>query len=344
MARTSDNKLRVLWKGTIPDHVIGVSWSPDGKQIAAAAVSGPVFAFDANSGNMLHQFKGHGFGTTAIAWQPGGILIATAGQDGKVRLWDSTSGSELKALDGGGAWVEQLAWSPGGHMLAAAAGKKPRVWDSSGNLISELPPQAGTVTDLAWRPGTNHLAVLAYGAVTIHDPATGTEPVKRFEWKGSPLKMAWSPDGNVLAHGNQDATVHFWYYDSGHDLQMHGYPTKVRELTWDFSSRFLATGGGPTACVWDCGGPKGPEGSAPQMLEGHDETLTAVAYQFRGYLLASAGGDGRVLLWQPGNKKEPKIGQHQFDDGEASVLAWSPDDKLLVAGSGGGTVVVMRAG
>ena len=207
----------------------------------------------------------------------------------------------------------------GGALLAAAAGKKTRVWDASGNLVRELPPQAGTVTDLGWRPGTNNLAVLAYGAATVYDPAAGTDPVKRFEWKGSPLKLAWSPDGNVLAHGNQDSTVHFWYYRSGADLQMYGYATKVRELAWDFTSRFLATGGGPMVCIWDCGGPSGPEDTKPQMLEGHEENLTAVAFQARGYLLASSGLDGRVFLWQPGNKKDPNVGQYRFEGGDTTT-------------------------
>ena len=336
------DKLRLAWKATLPDHVIGVCWSPDSLQLAAAAVSGPVTIFDAN-GKTVHQLPGHGFGTAALAWQPGGTLLASAGQDGKVRLWDTTTGSEAKPLDGGAAWVEQVAWSPGGHLLAASAGKKVRVWDAAGNLVRELPPQAGTVMDVAWRPGTNALAVLAYGAATVFDPASGSEPIQTFAWKGSPLRMAWSPDGKVLAHGNQDATVHFWQYESSEDLQMWGYRTKVRELGWDFTSRYLATGGGPVVCVWDCGG-AGPRGTKPLMLEGHDNNLTAVSWQGRGYLLASAGLDGRVMLWQPANKKEPRVGSFHFEGSEATALAWSPDDKSLAAGSGAGTVAVFRAG
>jgi WD40 repeat protein len=336
----SDNKLRQTWKATIPDHVIGLAWSPDGGQLAAAAVSGPVVVLDARSGKVVHQLAGHKLGTAGLAWQPGGTLLATVGQDGKIRLWDTITGAERLALDGGAGWVERVEWNATGQWLASAAGKKVRVWTAAGDLVRELPPQAGTVTDLGWRPGTNHLAVLGYGAVNIYDPATG-EAVNSFAWKGSPLKLTWSPDAKVLAHGNQDATVHFWYYETGLNLQMSGYITKVRELAWDYSSRFLATGGGPMVCVWDCGGPKGPEGTQPQMLEGHEDTLSAVAYQRRGYLLVSAGIDGRVLLWQPANKKAPKIGEYCFEGTEASVIAWSPDDKGLAVGAGDGTVALL---
>jgi len=342
-SRSPDNKLRAAWTAAVSDHVIGVAWSPDGRRLAAAAVSGPVTVFDATSGKPVHELKGHGFGTAALAWRPAGNLLATAGQDGKVRLWDAATGNETHVLDGGAAWVERLAWNPAGTLLAAGAGKSVRVWDATGTLVRDLPPQAGTVTDLAWRPGTNHVAVLGYGAANTYDPATG-DLVRAFAWKGSPLRCAWSPDGKVLAHGNQDATVHFWYSESGLDLQMYGYPTKVRELAWDFTSRYLATGGGPMVCVWDCGGPKGPEGTKPQMLEAHDENLTAVAYQSRGYLLASAAVDGRVVLWQPANKKAPKIGEYRQEGAEASAIAWSPDDKSLSAGWGDGTVAVLRAG
>jgi len=339
MPRPPDNKLRPGWTATVSDHVIGLAWSPDGRFLAAAAVSGPVVVFDAN-GKPVHQLPGHRFGTAAVAWQPTGSLLATAGQDGKVRMWDG--GAEVRALDGGAAWVERLAWHPSGNLLAAAGGKAVRVWDAAGQLVFTSPAQAGTVTDLGWRPGSQQLAVLGYGAANVYDLAAGGAVAHIFAWKGSPLALAWSPDGTVLAHGNQDATVHFWYAASGKDLQMSGFPSKVRELSWDHTGRFLATGGGPMVCVWDCGGPKGPEGTQPAMLEGPEDTVTAVGWQRRGYLVAGAARDGRVVLWQPANKKAPKVGEYRFKDAEVAALAWSPDDKALAAGAGDGTVVVLR--
>jgi WD40 repeat protein len=343
----AENKLRPVWQASVPDHTISVSWSPDNKYLAAAAVSGPITIFDASTGKPAQNLKGHGFGTAAVAWQPTGNLLASVGQDGKVRLWDVATGMETKVVEAGAAWAEKVVWHPSGQWLATAAGKKARVWTANGDLVRELPQQAGTVMDLAWRPGTAHLTLLAYGSVTTFDPATGTEPVKLFAWKGSPLALAWSPDGKIIAHGNQDETVHFWYYDTSQDLRMWGYHTKVRELSWDYTSRYLATGGSNVVCIWDMkASSRGPEGSQPLMLHGHTEegSLTAVAYQARGFLLASAGLDGQVFLWQQANTRGPQVGSFKFPSGEASVLAWSRDDKSLATGSGSGAVAVLRAG
>jgi WD40 repeat protein len=100
-------------------------------------------------------------------------------------------------------------------------------------------------------------------------------------------------------------------------------------------------------CIWDTKAtPRGPEGSKPQMLQAHTEegSLTAIAYQARGFLLASAGLDGQVFLWQPTNTRNPQVGNFKFESAEASVLSWSADDKSLAAGSGAGAVAVFRAG
>src|SRR5262249_58544768 len=134
-----ENRLRPGWQASVPDHTIGVAWSPDASHLAAAAVSGPIVIFDANSGKPVHQLKGHGFGTAALAWQPTGNLLASVGQDSKVRVWDTNTGQEVKALDAGSTWAEKVSWHPSGQYLATAAGKKAKVWTSSGELVRELP-------------------------------------------------------------------------------------------------------------------------------------------------------------------------------------------------------------
>ncbi|NJR72193.1 MAG: hypothetical protein HC782_03825 [Gammaproteobacteria bacterium] len=163
------------------------------------------------------------------------------------------------------------------------------------------------------------------------------EAKRHFPWKGASLKLAWSPDGHYVASGDQDSTVHFWYSKSGEDLQMWGYPTKVRELAWDRTSRYLATGGGPIVTVWDCSG-KGPEGTTPLQLNAHREFLSALAFQQGGALLASADNDGQIVLWAPGKARNP-LAQMSYG-AAATQIAWSPDDRYLAAGSAEGVVEV----
>jgi WD40 repeat protein len=86
--------------------------------------------------------------------------------------------------------------------------------------------------------------------------------------------------------------------------------------------------------VWDCSG-EGPAGSTPLSFPLHDKALSAVAFQHRGPVLASAAPDGKVGFWYPeGSKKALAVAD--FGEGVAR-LAWSPGDgRLAVGGEAGG--------
>ena len=324
------------WQAEIGDHVIALAWSPDGAGLAAAAVGGPITLCDGTTGRIRQVLPGHGFGTTAISWSPQGGILASAGQDGKVKLWNVATGELHMPLDGGAAWVERVTWSPEGTLLAAAAGKKVRLWNTAGQLVREYGNHPSTVADIQWKPGTLELASAAYGQLALFHPDQA-EPVRSLNWKGSQLVLAWSPDGKHLATGDQDSTVHFWIMQTGEDLMMSGYPAKVRELSWDHTSRFLATGGGAVPCVWDVSG-KGPAGTKPLQFEGHMANVTGLAFQQSGPLLASAGADGLVMLWHPGKHKQP-LAKTRVDSG-ITQIAWSADDRRLGVGTESGAVRV----
>ncbi len=329
-------KLLRRWQASLDDHVIALAWSPDGQTLAAAAVSGPVTLFDGRTGRVRHALPGHGFGTAALAWHPQGHLLASAGQDGKAIVWDRATGRLHRALDGGAAWVERVAWHPAGTWLATAAVRTVRLWDAAGQFVREFGPHPSTVADIRWAPDGSALAAAAYGQLALWRPER-TEPAGVFRWKGSILALAWSPDGKYIATGDQDCTVHFWTVATGQDLMMSGYPTKVRELAWDPTSRYLATGGGPAPCVWDVSG-TGPEGTEPVQLEGHQDNVTALAFQHAGPLLASAGAEGLALVWHPEKSRRPLA--RATAPAALTQLAWSTEDQRLAVATAAGAVTV----
>ena len=332
--------LNSRWQRPLDDHIIALAPSPPaGQWLAAATVSGPIYLIDSDGGEIRRSFPGHGFGTMALAWHPNGTILASAGQDGKVRLWDVISGEQTGEMAGGTAWVEHVAWLPAANnrrapLLAAAAGRTLRIWDESGDLVQEYPKHSSTIAHIQWHAPRNELALASYGVLTVRNPDR-PDQVRELPWKGSSLVIAWSPDGNYIATGDQDSTVHFWITATGHDLQMWGYPTKVRELAWDHTSRYLATGGGNTVIVWDCGG-KGPEGTTPRSLKGHEDGLSVLTYQHKGPLLASGGQDGLVMLWAPPDQ-EKELG-YLARPSPISQLLWLPDDRHLAVGLANGMV------
>ena len=336
------SQLHENWSATINDHVIDLTWSPDGRYLAAASVLGPVTIFEGHQA-VLHTFEGHEFGTMSIEWRPDSKVLASAGQDGKIRLWDMTSGEATHTLDGGAEWVEHLSWSGGNDpILASGAGRKLKLWNADGDLIREYPDHQSTISGLQWKPHASQLASIAYGGVMLWDPQQ-SEAVRRLEWKGSSLVIVWSPDGKHIATGDQDSTVHFWIMSTGVDLQMTGYPTKVRELSWDTTSRYLATGGGQDVTVWDCSGP-GPEGTKPITLTGHQNFLSDVRFQHSGKLLASGCADGLVFVWQLRGSLTSRVIHETAMTAGITNLVWSPNDQYIAVGDelGGVSVFSMR--
>ncbi len=327
------------WAATLEDYVIDLAWSPDGAQLAAAAGSGPVSLFAAAGGACRHQLPGHDNGTNCLAWQPGAAVLATGGQDGAVKFWDPAAGQHTATATLGPAWVEHLGWRPGADssLLFAAAGKNLTALRPDGSVVHAFPPAPKTISALAWQPAGGCAAVAYFGGVCLWD-ADDFIAQKEFTYANGIHALVWSPDNRWLVSGNQDPSVHLWIPAEDIELQMSGYEGKVKELAFDRTSRWLATGGGRDCCVWDCAG-AGPEGREPAMLP-HEAKVCAVAFQHTHGLLATAAQDGTVQLWSP-ERAQPLRATVKMP-AAATKLAWSPDDALLAIGSAKGAVYVLK--
>lgn len=346
------------WYVALNEHVIDLAWSPDATKLVAATVDGRVVLIDNRGDSAFFRQVGlHTMGANSVCWSRDGSRFASSGQDGLVQVFDAKQGELLHSTKLKSSWVSKVAYQPTQNdasnnassnassnaaqsvgMLAAAAGKSLVVYDSAGNVIYESSDHASTIADLAWNPRGDTLAVAAYHGVTLHKPNGGE--VRKFDWQGSSLVAAWSPDERFIATGEQDSTVHFWMVESGEHAQMWGFPTKVLQLSWDATGRWLATGGGSGVVIWDCSGP-GPMGRQPEILECHVNKITTLAYQPAGEYLVSTDADGLVCVWEPSKHKD-LIGGKSLT-AAASCLRWSSSGKLLAVGQADGIVVVFSA-
>ena len=328
------------WAAQLDDYVIDLAWAPEGTRLAAASTTGPVHIFDTTSGARQHQLPGHDEGCNAIAWL-GTSTLATGGQDGAVKLWDAVAGQHTATAQLGTAWVDHLACRRSAEdkpaLVAAAAGRDLVLLNPDASVRHRFKPAPKTLSALAWHPDGGAVAAAYFGGVCIWD-ADDFVAQKEFAYGNGIHALVWSPDGKWLVSGNQDPSVHLWIPENDTELHMSGYEGKVKFLTFDHTSRWLATSGGRDACVWDCAG-AGPEGREPAMLP-HEAPVCGVRFQNSHGLLATASQDGVVQLWSP-ERNQPLRATVRMPS-IATKLAWSPDDRYLAIGSEKGNVYVLK--
>ena len=333
------------WNHDAGDHIAALAWLPDGQRLAAAPAEGNIVILDRATGAVRLTLPPHASGNCALSIAPAAPLLVTTGHDGKARLYDTDSGALIRELAAGPCWCEHAQFSPDGKLLATTAGKTLRIWTSAGEPVFENSAHASTIAALAWRPDSAGVATGCYNGAQLFRAKNGAweaQPYERLRWKGSIISLTWSPNGRYVAGGSQEATIQFWRlpYRAGEELFMSGYATKIRELAWDSASRYLASGGGEIATVWDVSG-KGPAGTKPKQLEGHADRITALVFQHRGLLLASGGGDGRVFVWDLAKAQRHR--QELQPPSAIAALSWSPDDAALAIGAADGSVCVWES-
>ncbi|MBM3680110.1 MAG: WD40 repeat domain-containing protein [Actinobacteria bacterium] len=320
------------WSVSLTDHVGSIALSPDGERVAAVGTTGPIAIIAIADGEVITTIDAHASAATTIAWNPRTGFLASGGQDGKVNEWSAEGAPRWSTLVQT-AWVEALTWDRQGRNLAAASGRSLAMLDADGATRWSADDDVSTITDLAWHPEGNALASIAYGGIALRE-ATGPNPTRRVAWTGSGLCLAWSPDGRFIAAGDQDATVYIIFAKTGRKLQMWGFPRKVRELAWNRSGRWLATGGGDTPTVWDTSGKNGPEGRAPISLEGHEGTVRALAWSPTDDILASGCDDGIVHLWSPSSREDP-VATVELSDA-ITAISWLLNGSGLLIGDADG--------
>jgi WD40 repeat protein len=332
--------LRRGWSTTVGDYAIAGGWSSRGEALVVGDAAGGVYAFDGKSGATVWSRSGaHEGGLLSVAIDPRRPAFATAGQDGRVLVWSVGEGQVSHTIEVGRDWVEHIAWSPDGRWLAASCSRQVHVYGPDGAEVWRSDDHPSTVSAIAWST-TGELATACYGRASFFNGSTG-ELQQKLEWKGSLVSMVLSPDGDVVACGSQDNSVHFWRRSTEEDSMMAGYPSKPSALAFDDTGTLLATSGGEMVTVWSFQG-GGPEGTRPGVLEVHVDSVTTLAFARGGMRLASGARDGCVVVWSLRKNGEGIPAGLALVADVVARVCWRPDGRALAALDRRGGVTTWR--
>ncbi len=278
----------------------------------------------------MRMVRGTGHAAVAHAFfTPNSHTVVSSAADMTVRFIDGDTGAPLRRINGDGPFLAMAgsadglyaALSQDNRVMLIDAGSQGAVarldTDDAANSVA-LAADGGVVA-IANRDGKLRVWKLTPGARVLSLPAP-----KGF---GVANAVAVAPSGRRAAVG--DAAGHLLVFDlpTGKMEKTLEVPQgEIAGLAWSPGAGkwIAAVGAEETVSLFEAAT------GARTALEGHTGPVNAVAFHPEGKLLATAGSDGTVRLWDVGSPA-PRATINASEK-PLNAVAFSVDGKLLAAG------------
>ncbi len=297
--------------------VESVAFGPDGHRVLLGSWDGTARIVDMTSRAEPVVVR-HGGLVHGVALAASGRLIASGGADRAVRLWDASTGKLLRTLDGHEDGVLSVAFSPDDRwLLSSSYDGTARLWDvASGTPLAVLQGHTWWVWQAGFSPDGSRIVTAGQDgraivwSVAENGDGAACQMLTEFSGHGGPVQTAvFSPRGDEVVSAGEDGRIMIWK------------PADVRPV--DLAARIAGL----------------PEEEPPhRTLAGHDGPVNCVASSADGRLIASAGNDNVVKVWDaPSGKLIKTLRGH---GGRVRSCGFSPDGQSLVSGSHDGQAKV----
>lgn len=265
-------------------------FSPDGGSLVTCGQDGSVRLWRVPGFAPDGALEGHGASVNTLSFSSDGGLLASGSSDGTVRLWSFPGGRELDVLEGQVA----AAVSPAGGIATISTKARAVLWDENYDEVATLPLLDRRLFSLAFTPDGATLLVAGTGTVHRVDVKTRT---KAGGWAGhqtAVASMSPSADGTLLATTGAEGTLRLRRLPGGEEL------FAVRPGRPGTLQTALAPDGGLAALSIDFSVQlrSAADGSLLSVLEVPVKGVYGLAFSPDGRLLANAGADGRVRVWE----------------------------------------------
>jgi len=332
--------LRLLWTYKSAANIRDLSINSADKRIVAADAAGNISVLNGTDGSVISDWNVYPLGAFCSRWSASGRFIAISGQDSRVLVYDAQSLSLVANIGQSSSRVDSIVWHSKEDQFLAGSGKTLKLWTAKGFLEQQFEDHKNSIADIAWNPILpDTFATCTYFGVKIWSKHK-SQSIRNFDWDGSVMNLAYSPNARVLASGCQGGAVQAWQLPSGEDFFMSGYTTKIRQLAWDSTSRFLATGGGVEIVIWDFSG-SGPVGTRPRIFFGHNEFVSALTFAPSELKIVSGDLNGTLLMrdFEEGDAKA----SYAANDSSVSQICFYPDGKSFIASFASGEMKCFSA-
>ena len=132
------------------DTVLGLEFSPDGRQLASSAADKTIRLLDIAEGKLIRSLEGHTHHVLDVAWQDDGQTIASASADKSIKIWNTETGEQRRTIGGFSKELTAVAFVQSTNQIVTACadgqlrlsdtsnGKALRTFNASGDFLFSL--------------------------------------------------------------------------------------------------------------------------------------------------------------------------------------------------------------
>jgi WD40 repeat protein/tRNA A-37 threonylcarbamoyl transferase component Bud32 len=315
--------------------VVGLAFSPDGKQVATAGSQGVRLHEAATGKRTLTLEESPGGGPAFfhwLTWSPDGRSLAFVFQypsaENGLRIVDVATGRRAPAL---AEYERAGAWSPDGKTFAAIARGNVHVLEAATlRVVRTLEGDTGDATGLAWSDDGKLLASAGHRGLRVWSLEKG-----KLQWRDDKraFDLAWSPTGARLATTDKDSkgAVRIWEGHTGKLLRE--VPLQSQGLAWSPDGQALVAGepyGLSNACLVIEAGSGAIRAKIKEGVAG----LLCAHWSPDGKTITTFDTLGLLRVWDAATGK-PRRGVQLPDRTGISAAAWSPDGRALASAGNG---------
>jgi WD40 repeat protein len=351
-----------------------VEFTSDSQILTIRGVNGTIWLRDIK-GRWLAKLQGQENFST-VAFRPTDKLLVTS-DNSTVRLWD-ISGRRFKVMRAESLF-HNIVFSPKGQRLAAVSNGTVHLWDTEGKNLPIPQGHQGKVNQVAFSLNDQLLIATTTddGIARLWDDK-GKSLVTLSGDQGDDIRVAISPDGQHLAVGGDDGSVHLgnikgnkqslklqgtqkeriyeivfspdgqrlavrasngvWHGNTKDQQLVKLQADSVSRLVFSPDSQHLVTAGDNGTILM--WDAKG-QPKVMDKLAKHKPGVWNVAISPDGQFLVTAGSDGTTRLWSIKGQELAKLQGHQ---GSVNSVAFSPDGKKLASSGDDGTLRLWQVG
>ena len=300
---------------------------------------------------------------TSLDISPDGQTALLGLADGVIILWDWKLGTEIHRLTGHTAKINDVAFGPDGRRAVSGADDGVAIyWDLiTGQPIQTLRSQAGSVQSVAVSANGKYMISGGYGGDSFRDPGhlilwdliSGAEIRRYIGHKSGLVAVQFALNDSAILASSGDAEL---ITDQG--VSSAGRDHQVETILWDLASgdilaRLTSFEHDAYATAISSDGQKALIGSyydnvasvidlltgeTVQVLEGHQDAVSAVRFVAGERRALSGSHDGSLILWDLATGEA--LVQFAVHSGEVSAIAITPDGRSALSATRDGELII----